>query len=164
MNRGNFASQARKAERKVVMQASETIRAVALDAYSEIQAQTVDGSKGSPVASGRLASSTRLSLNTIDRSTAPEDPNYDYPSPEVHKYDAGNLPPRTIRNNPISSISAKLRNFRLGDTIFISNAVPYIRQIEVGGRSWQAPQGVFETTIRDVMARFKGARLRFRVR
>lgn len=161
MNLGQFDRQARRAAEQVAAEATETIRAVALDLYSEVQKESDDVS-GSPRASGRLAASTRLEINEIDPTFEAEDPNYDYPSAEIHKYDRDNLPARTIRNRPISRISAKLRRFRLGDTIFVSNSVPYIRRIEIAGHSWQTPDGVFERSARVVVARFSNIRLRVR--
>ena len=161
MNLNDFDKQARRAEQKVVLQAKEAITAVALDAYHSLQAPAGGGQAGgSPVASGRLAGSTRLELNKIDSSYEPEDPNYDYPSAEVHKYSQANLPVRTIANRPISRIAAKLRTFKLGDTIYISNSVPYIRRVEIWRHSWQTPDGIFEVTIRAVVARFRNIKLR----
>lgn len=157
----NINAQIDKAHKRVVAEATEVIRAVAIDAYSELQKPS-DEKGGSPIASGQYAASMRLSLNYIDRSFAPADPAYDYPPPSVHKYDRANLPGRSIRNRPISGVSAKLRNFRLGDTIFISNSAPHAREIEVGGKSWQTPDGVFEYTMRLVIARFSNLNLRIR--
>lgn len=159
MNVSQFDRGAREASRRVVQEATEAIRAVAIDAYTEIQKET-DGRTGSPVASGRLAASTRLSLNGIDSSIEPEDRGYEYPPAREHRYSKANLPPRTIRNRAVASVSAKLRTFKLGDTIFISNSVPYIRRIEIGGHSWQTPGGVFEVTMRAVVQRFRNIRLK----
>jgi hypothetical protein len=80
----------------------------------------------------------RLSVNGIDVTTAAPDPDYSYDT---------SLPPRTIRNQPISRVAAALRNFKLGDTIYISNSVPYAHRIEHDGWSWQAPDGVFRSSV-----------------
>ena len=160
MNVGQFDKGAREASRKVVKEATEAIRAVALESYKQIQQETKGGNGGSPVASGRLAASTRLEINAIDQSYMGRDPDYRYPTPDEHGYNAANLPPRTIANRAISGVAAKLRRFKLGDTIYISNSVPYIRRIEIGGHSWQTPDGVFEVTMRKIIAQFRNIRVR----
>lgn len=162
MNLGNFDKQARAAEREVVREATETIRAVSIEAFSDIRERAADvgGAHGSPVASGRYAASVNISINTIDDSTAPEDRKYEYPPATVHKYNADNLPARTRRNSAASRASNLLRGFKLGDRIFISNSVPYAERIEREGWSWQTPSGVFETTVRQVVKKFSGVRLR----
>jgi len=161
LNVNDFDKQARRAQERVVLEAKEAITSVALDAYHSLQAPAHEaGEGGSPVASGRYTASMRVELNRIDPSAEPEDEGYDYPPAEVHKYNPRNLPRRTIANRPISRIAAKLRGFRLGDTIYISNSVPYVRRIEVGRHSWQTPDGVFEVTVRAVVARFRHARVR----
>lgn len=154
MSLSQFDRDARRAQETVVKRATETIRAVAIDAYQTIQAEA-DGRSGAPVASGRLTASTRLELNEIDRSVEPPDPDYKYPKGSGPR----DLPPRTIRNRPVAAIVAKLRKFKLGDRIFISNSVPYIRKIETGRHSWQTPDGVFEVSIRAVAARFRNLRV-----
>ena len=148
MNPAQFDRQARIEAQRVVHEAEETIRSFALEAYSDLQSPALEngGGYGAPVASGRLASSMRLGLNAIDHTTAAADPAYEYGRPP---------PPRTIRNQPISRVAALLRRFRIGDTIYLSNSVPYIRRIEVGRHSWQTPEGVFEPTFRRLIARFR---------
>lgn len=156
MNLGNFDKQARAAHRQVVAQAEEAIRSVALDAYTTLQEDAKESDVGSPIASGRYVSSMRVGINQIDPSSEPEDPNYRYPT------EGRDLPPRTINNRAVARVSALLRTFKLGDTIFLSNSVPYARRIERDGHSWQAPDGVFEPTFRKVIARFRNLNLRIR--
>lgn len=160
MDVGQFDRDARRAAERVVAEGTEAIRSMALQLFSDLQAEALraGGGFGSPVASGRLASSMRLAINAIDYSTAPADPNYRYPAGKGPRP----LPPRTIRNQAISRMAARLRTFRLGDTIYVSNSVPYIRRIEIGGHSWQTPGGVFDPTVRRFLARFSDVRLRVR--
>ena len=180
MNVGNFDRQAADAHRAVVAEATETIRTVALDLFHSLQTRRKDagGAWGSPVASGRLVSSYRISINSIDASSEPADPNYRYPPAGYvadhwvngvrgfkltgHMYDEDNLPPRTIRNGPISRVSARLRTFKLGDRIYIANSVPYIRRIEIGSHSWQTPDGVFAPTVREVVRKYANINLKVR--
>lgn len=150
----DFDRDAKRAHERVVAGATETVRAFAQQAFQDLSwdAKQVSG-YGSPVASGRLAGSTRLGVGAVDGSAEPADPTYQYGQP---------LPPRTINNVPASSIALKLRGFRLGQKIFISNSVPYIRKIEVGGHSWQTPEGIFEPTFRRLLRIFKAPLARFR--
>jgi hypothetical protein len=161
MNLSQFDRQAREAARRVVAEGTEAIRSMALQLYSDLQteAKTQGGGRfGSPVASGRLAGSMRMGINAVDYSAEPADPDYKYPAGRG----ARQLPPRTIRNQPIARIAARLRVFRLGDRIYISNSVPYIRRIEIGRHSWQTPDGVFDPTVRDFLRRFRNPLLRVR--
>jgi hypothetical protein len=93
----------------------------------------------------------RIGLNAPNVSVAPIDRGYVYPRPSVHKYSVHNLPAPTIRSTPSSVVTAWLRPFRLGQTIYISNSTSYAITIEDGRRgkngSWQKPRGVFLTTL-----------------
>lgn len=106
---------------------------------------------GSPLASGHYSASTRIGLDSPNTSVAPIDSSYNYPSPEVHKYSVYNLPRPTIRATPSSVVTAWLRPFRLGQTIYISNASAYAVTIERGRRgkngSWQKPRGVYLSSL-----------------
>lgn len=154
MSMAQFDRQAREAAVRVVHEATEAIRTAAIALYSDLQTdvKTVNG-YGSPIASGRYVASMRISVNQIDYSFEPPDPNYVYDR---------SLPPRTIRNRPIAAASARMRTFRIGDRIYISNAVPYARRIEIGRHSWQAPEGVFEPTVRRWIRQFQNVNLRVR--
>lgn len=158
-NRQNFDRQSRQAYRTVVAESEEAIRAIALELFSDLRtdAKTVAG-YGAPIASGRLAASMRLSINSIDRSNEPADPDYRYPAGSGPRP----LPPRTIANPGISRTSATLRRYRLGDTVYVSNTVPYIRRIENRRHSWQTPDGVFGPTVRNIQRKFRNIRLRVR--
>jgi hypothetical protein len=160
MNLSQFDRQAQAEARRVVAQGTEAIRSAALQLYSDLStdSRTVGGGYGSPVASGRLAGSMRLSVGSIDNTTAPADPDYRYPPGSGPR----ELPPRTVRNVPISRVAAALRGFQLGQTIFLSNSVPYIRKIEIGGHSWQTPEGVFEPTVRRWLRMFRHPLVRMR--
>ena len=160
-NARNFDRQSRAAARKVVAEAEEAIRSMALELFSDLRTDAktpAAGGAGAPVASGRLAASMRLEINAIDRSREAADPNYKYPPGSGPRP----LPPRTIANPGISRTAAKLRQFRIGDTIYVSNTVPYIRRIEDAGHSWQTPDGVFGPTVRSIQRKFRNIRLRVR--
>lgn len=155
---GNFNAGLKRAEVDLTKKATETFRAVGLDAFQSLREHALtegNNGGGSPVASGRLTASMRLGINEIDTTAEAADPNYVYERPTPWKN-------RSIRNAAISRIQAKLRTFKLGDKIYISNSVPYIRRIEIGGHSWQTPGGVFVPTMRLVVARFKNLRVQIR--
>lgn len=155
--KSNFAQDLKSEQRRVVSEATEAFRSMTLAFYTETVGDVKQYGVGSPVASGRFASSVRVSINSIDTSTAPRDPRYRYPSGKGPRQ----LPPRTIRNTQTAAkVAALLRTWKLGDTIYISNSVPYVRKIEVGGHSWQAPDGVFEPVARKIVAKFQNARIR----
>ena len=158
-NARNFDRESRRAARIVVAEAEEAIRSVALELFSDLRtdAKTVAG-YGVPIASGRLAASMRLEINSVDRSRESADPDYKYPAGSGPRP----LPPRTIPNPPISRTAATLRRYRIGDTIYVSNTVPYIRRIETGRHSWQTPDGVFGPTVRNIQRKFRNIRLRVR--
>lgn len=157
----NFSRDLRKAEQRILSEAKNSIIAIGQELFAELVRRHADGGAGgSPVASGRFTASMRVGINAIDHSVAPRDPSYRYPSAEVHRYNADNLPKRTLRGVPASRVASALRAFKLGDTIFISNSLPYGPGIERSGHSWQTREGVFETTVRIVAKKFKFARIR----
>lgn len=162
MSLANFQKALRDGERKMVAESTEAIRSIGQELFSSLSTRAADsgGQGGSPVASGRYVASMRLGINAIDTSADAGDSAYDYPSAEKHQYQVGNLPGRTRRSVAAGRIAAKLRTFKLGDVILISNSVPYARRIEQDGHSWQTPSGVFEVTVRAVARKFRNARLR----
>lgn len=162
MDTGNFNRSLQANMRRVVAEAQESIRSMAQEFYADVVIRSKDSPEpgGSPVASGRFAASWRLEINGMDTSVADKDRSYRYPPASAHKYNADNLPRRTRKNVNASAIAAKLRAFKLGDQIFISNALPYARRIETGAHSWQTPQGVLEVTARQIVKKFRYARLR----
>lgn len=158
MDLNQFDRGARAAALRVVARTEETIRSAALLMYSELTYNIREEGHGSPVASGRYASSMRVGINQIDASTAPADPTYRYPKGHGPRP----LPDRTIKNTAVSRVAALLRTFKLGDTVYVSNSLPYSRKIEVGGHSWQAPGGVFFPTVRRVLAKFSNVNISVR--
>lgn len=158
MSAANFDAGTRRIHAEVVAESTEAIRAAALDFYYELQRDAKISGTGSPIASGRYVASMRVSVNHIDHSSEPADPKYKYPPGRGPRP----LPARTIANRPISRVSAGLRTFRLGDTIYVTNSVPYVRRIERSRHSWQAPDGVFGPVARLVWRRFANLALRVR--
>lgn len=135
-------------QRKVVGQATEFFKAVALDAWQKITANSlkVGIAYGSPVLTGRYYNSHRISINGVDTSFEPADPA---------RFDAE----EPARGLPISIAAAALRPVKLGDTVYISNSVPYARKIEEGHSKFKAPEGVYEVSADAVRAKFKNAKI-----
>lgn len=79
-----------------------------------------------PVDTGRARGNWRVSINTIDKSTS-----------EARKDKAG--------HTAVNTGNAVLTNAKWGDTIYISNNLPYIRRLE-DGWSKQAPAGMMGVT------------------
>lgn len=152
-----FDKTARAAEQRVVAQARVTIVGAAQYLFRALQNDVKTAGIGSPIASGRYVASLRMSLNATDTSSEPADHNYHYPGGKGPRP----LPTRTISNKQTAArISALLQGFKLGDSIIVSQSVPYSRKIEVGGHSWQAPGGVFAPTARATVTKFNGVNIK----
>ncbi len=82
--------------------------------------------KLSPVYTGAFRASWRISFNAVRSDTTP-----------------GHLPVAPIRGASFRWPSG----FKLGDTIYVSNALPYAELIEYGSWSKQAPSGVLGLAI-----------------
>lgn len=157
LDNSNLKTELRKANQRVVGEALTAMRSMALEAFSELTTEVgAAGTYGSPVASGRYVASMRLAINEIDTTTAPEDASYEYPEGKGPRP----LPPRTIANQRISAAAARLQTLKLGDVVYITNSVPYVRRIEIGKHSWQAPDGVFGPTVRNLVRKFGNTKLK----
>lgn len=142
-------------ESKVVQTFVEFHKAVSLDAYKKVSAdsRTVGFDFGSPVWSGQFRHGHNLSLDAPD-FTPPK------PNPEVleglrwpDEPDAV-LPARALSGAAL--VLAALKPFR---QVFIANAAPYARRLE-GGYSLKAPEGVYNITALSVINKFKGGAFR----
>jgi len=116
-------------QKKVVNKTNEFVKRLTLDLYRTITANSakVGFSFGSPVLTGQYYTNHNISLNSISQTTSSK---------------------RGTAESPLSGLSLSnaqltLRSFKLGDTIFISNAVSYARLIEAGWSTMKAPQGVY---------------------
>ncbi len=156
MSTDQFDAGARKAAQKVVAQTTLGITSASQYLMSELTKNVREEGAGSPVASGRYVASMRIALNEADTSSEPADPSYHYPPGKGPRP----LPPRTIAQSQTANrVAALMRVFKLGDSVVISNSVPYSRKIEIGGHSWQAPGGVFFPAVRRAIARFKNVNI-----
>ena len=146
-NQAEFDRQMQISADLMVRRGTEFFHAVATKAYQFLttDSRAVGLSYGSPVASGRFASSWRVSVNGIDGGVTPADPTFKW------SLDAK----RTIPNPAISLASNTIRRARLGDVINITNSLPYSRVLEFGGSATKAPKGVLQITIDVVVTNFR---------
>jgi hypothetical protein len=87
----------------------------------------------SPVDTGRFRGNNNISLNTIDSSTTNSAPT------KSQGTKVGQVP----TSGEDTYASGVLGKLKFGDTIIISNNLPYARKLESGKGSRQAPNGVY---------------------
>lgn len=101
------------------------------DIYSKVivNAQQAEGTFGSPVLTGRFYNSHRISINGKDTSVAPEN--------------KGDTP-----YGPLDSkiAESKLKPFKMGDKIYITNFLEYAGKLE-SGYSRKTPSGIYEVSV-----------------
>lgn len=118
-------------ERKVQEPAKEVIRIAVKEVYAKLATEAGYGAGyGSPVWFANFVNNHKISVNGLDRS---------YTMTENAKRP---LPARELRGED----EAELRNIRLGDTVNISNSVPYAVNLEYFGSSKKTPRGVYRIT------------------
>lgn len=124
-------------------------RNVALAVYDAVAVAIRDVSEqkefGSPKLTGRFVGSHNIAINRVDTSVLPPAPN-----DERDFY----------TRKPPELIEAILKPLKLGDTINISNAVPYATDLE-GGTSRKTPRGIYRVTARFVAALLSTQKPRF---
>lgn len=103
--------------------------------YISINAQNVAFQFGSPVFTGRYHASHRASLNTPDTTVAPEG---------VYSNSA-----------PLSQVTSLRPSFKIGDSIIISNSLPYAGDIEFNKASpFKTPEGVYRVSVEAAKVKF----------
>ena len=114
---------------KVGDRAEDTVRVFALQIGNELI-------RRSPVDTGRFRGNWQIGLNNIEHNTSS--------SPDK---DGGTATAR---------LSARLASWKAGETINITNSLPYARRLEYGW-SQQAPQGMVRLTVVDFQNYVRGA-------
>lgn len=109
---------------KTMLSADVVIQKLALDALTGIQGR-------SPVDTGRFRASTRLSINTVDLTVEP--PGDGIPPPDL---------------------SGEAAKVRFGNTVHITNSLPYAKPLEDGSsaQNGNAPDGIFGATFSELVA------------
>jgi hypothetical protein len=122
---------------RIINKAKENGAAVARKVALELQAKVIEKS---PVDTGRLRGNWNVSLNLLDTT----------------EYSAD-----ISGGTAISRGIGELFSFKVGDSIYITNNMPYVAKLEfglygegektAGGYSKQAPQGFVRITYKDVI-------------
>jgi hypothetical protein len=135
-NTGVLTVDLNKILNKSMANASQVARAIALELESRVVLK-------SPVDSGRLRGNWNVGLNMPDKTEQAEDKS-------------GSM----ANSRAVGALSS----FKLGDSIFITNNLPYTHKLEfglygngpktTGGFSKQAPHGFIRITYQEVMSAF----------
>jgi hypothetical protein len=130
--------------KKVVGRTTEIYKAVVLDLYKHITADSlqVGIAYGSPVLTGRYYASHTIARGRIDRTV--REPN---PEGEENPYPG----------LPLTNAAAVLTGFKLGETTDIANSLPYAQILEEGHSRFKAPEGIYGVAAEQVAQKFKGA-------
>lgn len=115
----------RNADRIVRDRTNELVRALGFEALGRIMNKT-------PMDTGRARANWNVSEGAEDPSTNPEATHQDV------------LPKRLEGEGRV-----RLVDFWRGDTLYITNGLPYIRPLE-DGHSGQAPRGMARLTVREL--------------
>lgn len=129
---------------KMIAYAEVAIKNAALDLVLKLETRA-NGRLGSPVLTGRFEASHQIGINEVIETTAA--PVVPYPKRGEH-VEQTIFPP-----DPHVHIE-QMKQFKLGDVIFVSNTVEYAEQLEDGG-SRQAPGGVYGPTFAIWRAEFE---------
>jgi hypothetical protein len=119
----SFAANLTEFIQRTNVKAGVVLRKLAFDAYRGVAMKT-------PVDTGRARANWRVGINVVDTTTRPE--------PER----PGTLD--TVQQD-------KINQAKWGDSIAITNNVPYIGKLE-GGYSRQAPNGMLAVTFEELKA------------
>jgi hypothetical protein len=129
---------------KVIGQTTEIYKAVVLELYKRTTANSlqVGIQYGSPVLTGRYYASHTIARGRID--TTVREPNLDG---EENPYSG----------LPLTNAAAALTGFKLGETTYIANSLPYAQPLEEGHSRFKAPEGIYGVAAEQVAQKFKGA-------
>lgn len=125
-----FAADITRFVRKTQLSADVVLRKIALDAYSGLL-------RRSPVLTGRFRANWRVAINVVDTSTSSGTSRAAPASPPD--------------GEELARAASKIQTAKFGDTIHLSNSLPYAGRLEQGW-SKQAPNGVLNETLRELKA------------
>jgi hypothetical protein len=129
---------------QVVGRTTELYKAVVLELDTRITANSLQVSiaYGSPVLTGRYYASHTVARGRIDTTVREPNPDGDEsPYPGL----------------PLTNAAAALTGFRLGETTYIANSLPYAQALEEGHSRFKAPEGIYAVAAEQVAQQFKGA-------
>lgn len=125
--------------KKTGLKATTVLRKVALDAFAGVLLR-------SPVDTGRFRSNWRIGINKIDFRT----------TVGVRARSQGATGGGGMTRGETAEGRARINRAVFGNTIFITNNLPYAGRLE-RGHSKQAPRGVLRVTFQDVRASLNAA-------
>lgn len=137
---------------KAVLALVEAQKMIATRAYQMVarDSREVGLSYGSPVWSGRFRASHTIAIGTPDARVA--DPNEDTVGRGATRWP--DEPDRVLPAPPVSRAAQVLSALQPFQIVYIANALPYARRIEMGWSKLKAPAGVYEVLAQTLRTRF----------
>ena len=135
------------AKKDLLLQSQEFVKAVTIDAWRFITANSlsVGIQFGSPVLTGQYYTNHRIRVNGIDTSVT---------------YLANPDPDKPVAGLPLTKAVLELTKFKLGDSITISNSLPYAQRLEEGWSKFKAPEGIYQIAVDRINVKYgKGLKL-----
>lgn len=138
----NFSADITNWTKKVGLKGSIVLRKVSLECYTGIMFR-------SPVKHGRFRASHRISINKIDPSVEPPPP----PGAPIISQIAGTPP----SGKELAYALGVLGQVKWGDTIYISNNLPYAKKLEGGSSAHTShrPDGIYGATFHEQAAKIE---------
>ena len=133
-------------QEKVIKTSTEFVKRVVVEVWRTIiaNAASTGFQFGSPVLTGQYYTGHRIAINRIDTSVST-------PNPGGAKSPRGGL--------PLSRAQITLASFKLGDTVFISNSLPYAKKLEDGFSRFKTPEGIYKVAAELIKTRFKNIKV-----
>lgn len=123
--------------KKTEEQMSQIVRKICLDLFTIIVTR-------SPVDTGRFRANNQIDLNGMSGSTLLE----------FHERGRGDTSLTVTSTTAMQGReSAKLAQYKLGDTVFLYNNVVYAMRLEFG-HSKQAPSGVYRVSVHEIISKW----------
>jgi hypothetical protein len=124
--------QAKRVADRINYTIESLIGELVVDTFNKIKqnVESTGGGFGSPVLTGRYYTSHRISFGTLDTTVSPEAPEGTV-YPELGFFNVDDFVDR----------------FTLGQTVYISNALPYAIDLEEGYSQFKAPQGIYGVSL-----------------
>lgn len=140
---GKFARDIEEWVEKTGISADVVLQKLSLDALAGVQLR-------SPVDQGRFRGSHRLSINSVDGSVAPAPPKDAVGERSIGK---------PLTGAEVGEGISKSGRIRFGDTIHITNSLPYAQFLENGGSALNnhAPDGIYGATFHELMSKVDAA-------
>lgn len=131
-----FARDVRRWIDTTKLDGATVVRKLALDAYTGILLRSI-------VDTGRFRASHRIGINSVDPSVAPERTG----SQREKQFS----PPDPAE---LATGTATLATLRWGDTVYITNSLPYAQKLENGGsaQNGNAVDGIYGATFAELIA------------